>query len=302
MAKATFRYCIVKYHTRHCIRYIKNHMKSYSIISTTHFYSVRFSIVEYRRVPMWEQVRRTFEKPVSGRGFCSQKEAVVPPLLLRRLGSSPPAGGGDTSQSASQSSRFKGTASVRPEAVLILLAALPSVQGIYWPPGAHSWSLLWPLPLRLPSLFPGGGTHRAWCTTVSIVAAMESWAGSSWDSRARLGLRLCRPGRLSHLSRTGIPKVLPSPFLLAGTSRPRASAQTSSLMLAGCDSSRGCFRGRPGRRLMTLFPVLACRCRRLARRIFCTWSKFKECILLTSFWICSTSLRLYLLLAGTPAE
>lgn len=167
--------------------------------------------------------------------------------------------------------------------------------------GDHSSSLLWPLPRRLTSL-AGGGTDRAWCTTFSIAAEMESWPERSWVSRVKLGLRLWIPDRLSHLSRMGIPKVIPSLLLLATMSKPWPSAQFSSLTLAGFDSSTGCFRGRPGRRLMTLFPVLACRCRRLARRIFWTWSKFKECILLTSFWICSTSRRLYLRLLVAPGR
>lgn len=113
---------------------------------------------------------------------------------------------------------------------------------------------------------------------------------------------LCLPVRSSHLSRTGIPRVLPSLFPLANTCKSCMSARSSSLLLASSVSSMGCFRGRPGRLLMTLFPVLACRCRRLARRIFCTCSKFKECILLTSFWICSTSRRLYRRLLGTPGR
>lgn len=176
-----------------------------------------------------------------------------------------------------------------------------SLLQVYWLEGAHNSSLLWPLPLRFPPL-ASGSTDRAWCTTVSIVAEMESWLENSRGSGVKLGLRLCLPGRSSHLSRTGIPRVLPSPLLLANMSKPRPSARSSSPLLASSDSSRGCFRGRPGLLLMTLFPVLACRCRCLARRIFCTCSKFEECILLTSFWICSTSRRLYLRLLGAPGR
>lgn len=195
-----------------------------------------------------------------------------------------------------RSPRIKGTASET------ALTPTTCSLAVYWLEGAHNSSLLWPLPLRFPPL-ASGGTDRAWCTTVSIVAEMESWFENSRGSGVRLGLRLCLPGRSSHLSRTGIPRVLPSPPLLpANMSKPRPSARSSALLLVGSDSSTGCFRGRPGRLLMTLFPVLACRCRRLARRIFCTCSKFKECILLTSFWICSTSCRLYLRLLGTSGR
>lgn len=131
MAKATFRYCIVKYHTRHCIRYIKNHMKSYSIISTTHFYSIRFIIKE---------CHCEYRSGQSSKGPClvgvSADWGRLLFLRLHRycsaaLCSSQPTRRGDTSQSASKSSRIRGTASVRPEAALILITALPSVQGLY---------------------------------------------------------------------------------------------------------------------------------------------------------------------------
>lgn len=185
-----------------------------------------------------------------------------------------------------------------------LWTALHSSFGVlhlYWLFGDHNSSFLFSPVRRFPAL-ASGGTERAWCTTVSIAAEIESWLENSRGLGVKLGLRLCLLGRLSHLSRTGIPRVLPSPLLLATMSRPPPSAQSSFLMLAGSGSSKGCFRGRPGRLLMTLFPVLACRCRRFARRIFCTWLKFKECIFFTSFWICSTSRRLYLLLLETPAR
>lgn len=154
--------------------------------------------------------------------------------------------------------------------------------------------MLWALPLRFPPFV--WGTEQAWWTTVSITAEMESWLENSRDSGFRLALRLCLPDRSSHLSSTGIPRVLPSALLAGNMSNP------SSLLLGATDSSRGCFLGRPGRLLMTLFPVLAWRCRRLARRIFCTCSKFNVCILLTFFWICSTSRRLYRRLLGPPGK
>lgn len=196
---------------------------------------------------------------------------------------------------------WRGTASNRLKTAVTptVIESLPLQ--IYRLEGAHNSSLPWPRPLRFPALAEGG-TDRAWCTTVSIVAEMESWFENSRGSGVKLGLRLCLPGRSSHLSRTGIPRVLPSPLLPANMSKPRLSARSFSLLSVGSGSSMGCFLGRPGRLLITLFPVLACRCRRLARRIFCTCSKFKECILLTSFWICSTSRRLYLRLPGTPVS
>lgn len=169
---------------------------------------------------------------------------------------------------------------------------------VYWQEGDHSSSLL-PLPLRFP-LLASGGTDRALWTTFSIVAEMESGLENSRGSGAKPGRTPCLPGSSSHLSSTGIPRVLPSPLLLESRSRPWSSATSSSRLLPSSGTSMGCFRGRPGRLLMTLFPVLACRCSLLARRIFCTCSKFKDRILLTSFWICSTSRRLYLRLLGTP--